>query len=111
MSNPTHLYAFVQRTAGQPYGLSLDPSKKDKVWYLLQEEECKIENHREIESAIPNKEKFTKDTHIRTVPLQLDAKIRKKYLSDEGDLQFNDRVLSPDSGEQYNGREFNRVRA
>lgn len=83
--------------AGSPYvyGLSLD-SAREKSWYLLQEDECLIENHPEIESAIPNKKKFTDDSHIRTTPVTLDAKLRKKYLNSSGQLQFNGRVLSPE---------------
>ena len=98
MNQPTHLYAFVQRNAGKPYvyGLSLDPGK-NKTWYLLQEDESVIENHAEIEAAIPNKKKFLEDNHIRTTPLLLDDKTRKKYLTTDNQLQFRRRVLMPET--------------
>ena len=98
MNQPTHLYAFVQRNASKPYvyGLSLDPGK-NKTWYLLQEDESVIENHAEIEAAIPNKKKFLEDNHIRTTPLLLDDKTRKKYLTTDNQLQFRRRVLMPET--------------
>lgn len=93
------LFAFVQRTSGKPYvyGLSLDPGKV-KQWFTLEEEECLIEKHAEIEAAIPNKDKFTKDRQFRTVTVSLkDQKICDKYLNDANQLFFNDRVLLPES--------------
>ena len=93
------LFAFVQRNSGKAfvYGLSLDNGKV-KQWFLLEEDECAIENHPEIGAAIPNKDKFTKDKQFRTVTVPLaNPKIADKYLNDAGQLQFEDRVLLPES--------------